>query len=312
MYQLGLSDEATAPRLRAEALAIAGIVALQTILGRSRAVHWVGPLERVAEAPKARKAPRKAAARGVKPAMLSGEAFFEARGAACRAAAAEVGANWHLIEGASHWATIPPKMRKFVTARGSVCKAKPDARLPAPRYWAGGVVPEGIVLMPDMPRDRTPASVAVRNGLVRNVDRAERYYRDALRYLNGARRRMREPARFASGSYADRRERYREQIAAAWKLRGELRALREALADMPEIAKVRAAGLSAWVMCEARGYEIHPMLANLEAVYAEQREHDELLAIHCMFDGMARERQAERDRISREIGATSGGLELCR
>ena len=293
MYQIGLSEESTAPKLRAEALAIAGIVALQTMLGR-RAVHWAGPLPAVqAAAARAPRKPAAKAAKAAKPAMLSGEAFFDARMLACRAAAAEVGENWHLVEGASYWGTIPAKMRKFVTARGSVCKAKPDARLPAPRYWAGGVVPAGIVLTPDMPRDRTPATEIERRRLADKLERARYCYRQALRFLDGARHR-----RYRDNQAAVR---YRENIAAAWEARGEFRAVRDALVDLPEMAPVRPAGLTAWVMCE-RGYEIHPMLANLAAAYEEQRERDELLAIHRMFDEMAREREAERARNASQIG----------
>jgi hypothetical protein len=267
MYQMGLSEESTAPRLRAEALAIAGIVALQTILGRSRAVHWVGPLQAVAEAPKAPKAPRRAAARVVKPAKLTGEEFYDQWMAAIKAMRADLGGEtpagfrecetWHLRPEAWQWCTLPPKLTHLTTRivddgaggkRGGVrLKWSKGQKLPAPRYWAGGVLPSAVVVDVLPPATVTPwvkrpwgkdgAMVAVHPMLARLADaradqiaadrplRAAQLYRDALREMNYARDRL-----AGVGAYypplADRRANYRKAIAAAWALRAEVRALR--------------------------------------------------------------------------------------
>lgn len=274
MYQIGLSDELTSPKLRAEALAIAGIVALQSMLGR-RAVHYAGPLAEVQAHVGKIAAPRKAKA-PAKPkrvALLSGGEFFDARMLASRAVAADVGAAWHLVEGASQWATIPSKMRSFRTARGTLCKAKPDARLPAARYWPGGVLPEGIVPSPDMPRDRTPEHVVRAVQHRARTDRAYNNYWNALRSMASAREQLR--ANYSWGVYAmaDRRERYRSAIAHAWAMRREARALAAVCNELAAYVHAPAAGLTPWVD-SGRGYDIHPMLANLEAAHAEQRDAD--------------------------------------
>lgn len=228
MYDFGIDR---GPPRRIEAIALARIAALQSTLG------WVAPMATrpalvqalegggaVAFDHKQQKP--KAAAKSKRLAMLSGEQFFDARMLACRALVAEHGANWHLVEGASYWGTIPPKMRRFVTARGSVCKAKPDARLPAAKYWPGGELPAGIVLSPDMPRDRTPRAVVLANALARQIARAEASYRRALLGM----RRSRERARRGSswGMRADNpAAEHRENIQEAWNLRRDLRALLE-------------------------------------------------------------------------------------
>lgn len=126
-----------------EAVAVARMAALATFLGRDQAIRWHGPAV-VAEAPAA--APKTRRAR--KAAAMTGEAFFDARMAACRAVAAEHGERWDLVPGASQWASIPSKLRSFKTARGTTIKCRADARLPAARYWPGGVLPDGVTVAP--------------------------------------------------------------------------------------------------------------------------------------------------------------------
>jgi hypothetical protein len=292
MYQIGLSEESTAPRLRTEALAIAGIVALQTMLGR-RAVHWVGPLPAVQAVAKSAsqrkpKAPAKAQ-RVAKPVMLSGEAFFDARMLACRAVAAEHGAAWHLVEGASYWGTIPPKLRRFTTARGSVCKAKPDARLPAAHYWPGAELPVGIELQPDGPREVWHPAIIERRKVERWTWQAAGAYRSAVAMIRHTRWAMRE----GEGT----REEYQDAIADAWAKRAAWRALVAKLNAIPEPGPAPTAvarGMTPWVKGpwgrKGETIEIHPMLASLADARAAQSEANELWAMHVMFDDMARKR----------------------
>jgi hypothetical protein len=215
-------------------MTIARIAALQSTLG------WVAPMATRPRAPavvqhradgtlavldpKPVKAKAKRAT--TKVVMLTGEQFFDARMLACRAVAADVGENWHLVEGASYWGTIPPKMRKFVTARGSVCKAKPDARLPAPRYWPGGELPTGIVLSPDMPRDSTPRAVVLQAEFTRKFERAKLTYDRALEAMNRSRERLNSGGSAFTYGTGWHRTAHRENVAAAWSARADLVALR--------------------------------------------------------------------------------------
>ena len=236
MYELGLSYDATGPRGRTAAMTMARIMALQSTLG------WVAPMADLvrkhadgATVVYDAKQPKPKRATKARAGMLTGEQFFDARMAACRAVAADVGENWHLVDGASYWGTIPPKMRRFTTARGSVCKAKPDARLPAARYWPGGELPAGIVLSPDMPRDRTPAREVRRSEFSRKYERATRDYANARRHMQHTRVRLSEGADW-------QREAHRENVRAAWVARGDLMALRAAsMAELErQLSSVRA------------------------------------------------------------------------
>lgn len=72
------------------------------------------------------------------------EAFFDARVSACWFIAAVHGQAWHLVPGATHWCRLASRLRSFRTPRGTLIKSRADARLPAPQYWPGGVLPEGV------------------------------------------------------------------------------------------------------------------------------------------------------------------------
>lgn len=231
MERLGL-DGYGYPRERLDVMTMARIAALQSTLG------WLAPMasrptvQHLADGgavvfQEKQQKPKKPA-KSQRVVMLTGEQFFDARMAACRAVADDVGENWHLVEGASYWGTIPPKMRRFVTARGSVCKAKPDARLPAPRYWPGGELPAGIVLSPDMPRDRTPAREVRRSEFSRKYERATRDYANARRHMQHTRARINGCGASMTWGGDYYRDQHRENVRAAWVARGDLMALRAA------------------------------------------------------------------------------------
>jgi len=111
-----------------------------------------------------------------KPKLMTGEQFFEARMVACRAIAADLGENWHLVEGASYWATIPARLRSFKTARGTKIRCNREVRLPAGRYWPAGCLPDGLVVAPPYARDKTPPEVVRRMAATRELGRLEREY----------------------------------------------------------------------------------------------------------------------------------------
>jgi hypothetical protein len=299
------NEEPAAPRARLEAIAMARIAALQSTLG------WVVPMVTRPRAPdmvqsstsgavvfdaKQQKPKSRAKSQRVDaPAKMTAEQFFDARGAACRAVAADVGEAWHLIAGASQWCAIPTKLRSFTTARGTKIKAKPDARLPSAQYWPGGELPVGVVASPDGARDNTPKAV-VRAVQARHAsDRAWERYRDALRRV----RRTREEisARYSWSTYpmGDRIARNRENVQAAWTARADWHALRGVVDELAAYVHTPATGLTPWVD-SGRGYEVHPMLMNLELARTEQREADELRAIHLGYDDAVAERVAVADR----------------
>jgi hypothetical protein len=75
---------------------------------------------------------------------LTGAEFYTLLVAAMRAASAELGPRWAFVPGASVLITIPAKIASFKTERGTVIKTRRDQRAPAARFWAGGVLPEGV------------------------------------------------------------------------------------------------------------------------------------------------------------------------
>jgi hypothetical protein len=291
------TPEPVAPRARVDVITMARIMALQTTLG------WVVPMvtrpaitrtlatgETVVLDAKQQK-PKKPSKsqRVVKAPAMTAEAFFDARGLACAAVAADVGTHWHLVAGASQWCSIPSKLRSFTTARGTRIKAKPDARLPAAQYWPGGEMPAGVIAAPDMPRDTTPQAVVRAVHARHTADRAHERYRDTLRYMARSRDRVRDGARWRSYAWstgdgtARDRTAHRENVQAAWTARADWRALRASVDVLAAYVHAPARDLTPWVMSD-RGYAVHPMLANLELARSEQREADELRAIHLGYD----------------------------
>jgi hypothetical protein len=117
-------------------------------------VHWAGPLAAVQEV--ARRVPRKAAVKVVKPAKLTGEQFYDQWMAAIKAMREVHGDAWHLRPKAWQWCTLPAKLTHLTTAivddgaggkRGGVkLKWSKGQKLPAARYWAGGVLPAAVVV----------------------------------------------------------------------------------------------------------------------------------------------------------------------
>lgn len=222
------TEDANLPRRTLEAICIARIRALESVLGNGVAVRW----HTFAAAPKpAAVVPLKPTRRATRARVtMSGEDFFDARMIACRAIAAEHGEHWHLIEGASQWCNIPSKLRSFKTARGTTIKSRADARLPAAKYWPAGTLPEGVTVAPDMPRDRTPAEVVRIMQAARKLNESEREYKNARERADYANRRYHD-SRFSyrSGDYAESRE---SAIVSAWNLRRELREARRVAAEL--------------------------------------------------------------------------------
>jgi hypothetical protein len=221
------------PRRALDAICIAKITALESVIGTGSAIRWRGTGSAIpAAAPMV--APKRKRASSAKVAMMSGEQFFDARMIACRAVAAEHGEHWHLIEGASQWCAIPPKLRSFVytSDRGSTkIKCRADARLPAAKYWPEGKLPEGVTVSPDMPRDRTPLRVARTIRAAYELGRLEREYERARKRAADTNTRYHD-SRFgrSEGSYwAEGRE---SDIIAAWTLRRDLREARTLAAEL--------------------------------------------------------------------------------
>jgi hypothetical protein len=220
------------PRRALDAICIAKITALESVLGTGSAIRWrsTGSVIPLAPAP----APKRKRATSAKVAMMSGEQFFDARMIACRAVAAEHGEHWHLIEGASQWCAIPAKLRSFVytSDRGSTkIKCRADARLPAAKYWPEGKLPEGVTVSPDMPRDRTPLRVARTIRAAYELGRLEREYERARKRAADTNTRYHD-SRFgrSEGSYWE--EGRESDIIAAWTLRRDLREARTLAAEL--------------------------------------------------------------------------------
>lgn len=217
---------------------IARMRALQHALYGPCALRWHGI---AAPAPTPLAVPRKARKAVVaKAPAMTAEQFFDARMAACRAVARECGPNWHLVEGASHWCTIPAKLRSFKTSRGTTIKSGDrrykvvDARLPAARFWPGGALPEGVVAAPDMPRDRTPREVALWQAAKRECEQLARAYAASRDQAVSRQRWRRFQGPYASYATSSRHDDERKAaIVEAWNLRRELREMRAKFAAMP-------------------------------------------------------------------------------
>jgi hypothetical protein len=74
-----------------------------------------------------------------------------AKAAACRAA----GLAWAVQPGLSIMATVPVR---WVSCKifGGTSRAPRDQRLPAPRFWPGGALPAGAVVVVEGPRESAP------------------------------------------------------------------------------------------------------------------------------------------------------------
>lgn len=250
-------DDMALPRRKLEAICVARIRALETMLGRSAVVHWHAFAAAPTLAPVVPLKPRRATRAKAKLVTMTAEEFFDARMLACRAIAAELGEHWHLVEGASHWCAIPSKLRSFKTARGTTVRCHADARLPVARYWPAGALPDGVVASPDMPRDRTPREVVRRMKAARELEMMERAYK-----------RARDNALYVNRRWNSGLDRYRswytpesraDAILGAWELRRELLQARRDAAALGDGAVVatstrattRADVMSAEMDCHA-------------------------------------------------------------
>lgn len=98
-----------------------------------------------------RKPEPRGAARKPADTVPAGLAFEMAHLAAKRACMAELGPRWHLVPGASQWISVPPKLRNYRFTRADGTQSVPirnprDYRAPAPRYWPGGTIPDGVTI----------------------------------------------------------------------------------------------------------------------------------------------------------------------
>lgn len=102
---------------------------------------------------KAPKAPRKAAA--AKVAKYGGEQFEKDLGAAQRAIVARYGLGWKCGApmGEAVPAVIPAALRRYKTARGALIQMPENQRVPAAKYWPGGILPDGLMIVADYARD---------------------------------------------------------------------------------------------------------------------------------------------------------------
>lgn len=78
--------------------------------------------------------------------LQPGEAFVRGLRAARLAMVADVGERWHVVPGASTWCHLPTRLASYKTERGTRISNPRDMRIPAARYWPGGVHPAGVEL----------------------------------------------------------------------------------------------------------------------------------------------------------------------
>lgn len=260
MERLGL-DGYGYPRERLDVMTMARIAALQSTLGWLAPMATRPTVQHLADggtvAFEQKQQKPKKPTKSQRVVMLTGEQFYDAWMAAVRTMREVHGERWDLRPAAWQWATLAPKHRKLTTAivddgqggkRGGVTlKWGRDQKLPAARYWPAGEIPAGVVLTEAVAPVRTPwvlrnwgpdgALIEVHPMLARlNEARADQIkadrplrvaalYRAAVDKMDHARERAAKEGPYYE-PVAERRAAYRKAIAAAWALRGEVRALR--------------------------------------------------------------------------------------
>ena len=105
-------------------------------------------------APASKGAPVARAGRVAGDGLQPGQVYAESLGAAVRAAQAAVGDRWAFVPGASVLVVLPAALRSYKSERGTVIRTRRDARVPAARFWPGGEIPAGAVLVGDYPISR--------------------------------------------------------------------------------------------------------------------------------------------------------------
>lgn len=300
-YPIGtLSDDYGLPGSKLAALTLARIAALESVIGAWSALNWHGPATKTSK-PKTRK-PR--VAHVIKPAMMTGEEFFDARMVACRAVAADVGPNWHLVEGASHWCAIPSKLRSFVyrSARGSVkIKCRGDARMPAGRYWPSGTLPEGVSEATDLPRDRTPAA------MVRQIEATRRV--NGLRSEYDSARDRAACSQTNRGGWGNNDDTRHAKIQAAWDLRRELREAERALAELGPMAD--GVPLDPQPRGEGKGDAMLRSLYEAKIQFEdERRESRDLAAAYRLLDEQAAERVEHTVSVARDVSYEADDMDM--
>ena len=83
------------------------------------------------------------------------DSFVAALGVAKAATCKAAGLGWAMQAGLSVMATVPAR---WVSCKvfGRISKAPRDQRLPAPRFWPGGQLPAGAIVVADSPRETGP------------------------------------------------------------------------------------------------------------------------------------------------------------
>ena len=224
-------------------------------------------------APRAAAAPRRSVSVGR---AMSAEDFWSAYSVAVAAINAVYGNRWAIVApiGETSLVTVPGRWRSYKGSRGGTIRYRADHRMPAARFWPGGVLPAALAQEPDYPREDPAVSVYL--GLQRQNHALLSELREAY-----SKRRQR---------LGSDREYWREE---AFKLIERIRALRTKIqaaevalpADAPAALQDDGARAAARGWVQHNGVWQHPMLVALSLALAE---HAALEA------GRKKYRQAER------------------
>ena len=140
----------TSDRPRFEAIVVAKIAALQSLLGQRHALQWDGR-PAPAEVPTAILRKRVA----VKPKAIGAETFWASHGHAVAACAGRYGENWRIAApmGETVLVTLPAKLCAYKGPLGTTIRYRRDHRMPGARYWPEGRLPDGVMVVRDYPRE---------------------------------------------------------------------------------------------------------------------------------------------------------------
>jgi hypothetical protein len=132
-----------------ETIIIAKIAALQSLLSDHSAIRWSGKSE--ATTKKATKA--KAVTKRVE--KMGAEKFWRLYGDAVARCTSEHGANWKCSApiGRTVLVSLPACYRSYRGPLGTMIKYRRDHRVPAAQFWAGGLLPDGLVIVAEASRE---------------------------------------------------------------------------------------------------------------------------------------------------------------
>jgi hypothetical protein len=128
-------------------------------------------------APVARLVPRAKPSKA-KPAQLGAADFWSLHSAAVRAIVAEHGAAWQCNRpDQTVLVSLPARLCSYVGPLGGRIRWRRDHRMPAPAYWPGGRLPDGVEAAPVAPRydgpmgDDHPSLVRIRAAVAEQIMR---------------------------------------------------------------------------------------------------------------------------------------------